>query len=108
MSELLPCPFCAGKAKAKRVGSAFTIYCENLHRFNSFQSKAEAVRQWNARPAPCGEGGPRDARAKTRTILTLECCPFNHARHQFDGGWYNEVSSLYDNCRVFAGYWPGS
>lgn len=52
MSELLPCPFCAGKAKAKRVGSAFTIYCENLHRFNSFESKEEAVRQWNARPAP--------------------------------------------------------
>jgi len=52
-SELLPCPFCGATAKAKPMGSAsFTVMCENLHRMNSFPSKAEAIEAWNTRPAP--------------------------------------------------------
>lgn len=52
-SELKPCPFCGATAKAKPMGSAsFTVMCENLHRMNSFPSKAEAIEAWNTRAAP--------------------------------------------------------
>ncbi|OAE43938.1 Lar family restriction alleviation protein [Brucella intermedia] len=86
MSGLLNCPFCGCNAKVKRIGSAFTIYCENLHRINSFESREEAVRQWNTRPIPVAPVSP-DATGKCGELVTV-----------------GEVSTVRESIAAFAGH----
>lgn len=60
MSELLPCPFCGGKADVMltqgRYGQSYNIHHESIGKcpaayvgMMNFAAKAEAVESWNTR-----------------------------------------------------------
>lgn len=52
MSELLPCPFCKGKAytiKPARYGKSWGVLCECGAFLGYYNTEAEAIAAWNSR-----------------------------------------------------------
>lgn len=48
--ELLPCPFCGGKAKTKYLCAVYIVACQNCHANGKAEPTAQkAVEFWNVR-----------------------------------------------------------
>ena len=94
MSDLLPCPFCGGKADIDYDGSVYDgthVYCTECDiRTESYKTKTgstwdvdAAIAAWNRRALPAAQPDPREAalRAALDGLLTL----VEHAN--FEEGW---------------------